>query len=79
MIDDLAMNAYLTGYIAALRNRHRQSDPAELPENPYADNPAQRAGWLDGYKDATEEFGGAPTRQSTPAVQAARSLESLPR
>jgi ribosome modulation factor len=64
MIDDLAMNAYLSGYIAALRNRHRPADAA-LPENPYVDNPAQRASWLEGYKDATEEFGSAPTRQST--------------
>lgn len=62
MVDDLAMNAYLSGYIAALRNRHRPGSN-ELPENPY-DNPAQRVGWLDGFKDATEEFGGAPTRHS---------------
>ena len=62
MIDDLAMNAYLRGYIAALRSRHRP-DTDKMPENPYQD-PAQRAGWLDGYRDAHDEFGGAPTRQS---------------
>jgi hypothetical protein len=63
MVDDQAMNAYLSGYVAALRSRHRPVD-APLPENPYSENAAQRAGWLDGFKDATEEFGGAPTRQT---------------
>jgi hypothetical protein len=61
MVDDKAMNAYLSGYIAALRNRHR---PQDLPANPFADQPAQSASWLDGFKDATDEFGGAPTRHS---------------
>lgn len=61
MVNDLAMNAYLSGYVAALRSRHRPGD--SVPENPYIDNPAQRDGWLDGYKDATEEFGSVPTRE----------------
>jgi ribosome modulation factor len=62
MIDDLAMNAYLRGYIAALRNRHRP-DALHAPENPYVD-PGQRAGWLEGFRDALEEFHPQPKRQS---------------
>lgn len=62
MVDDRAMNAYLSGYVAALRRRHR---PHEVPTNPFADQPAQSASWLDGFKDATEEFGSAPVRHST--------------
>ena len=54
MMDDLAMNAYLRGYIAALRNRHLPN-PVQAPENPYVD-PSQRAGWLEGFRDAVEEF-----------------------
>ena len=65
-MDDLAMNAYLLGYIAALRTRHRPDDAA--PENPCVD-PAQHAGWLEGYQDALDEFGGLPTRQSPTTIQ----------
>lgn len=67
MVNDLAMNAYLSGYIAALRSRHRPGE--SLPDNPYTNDPAQRDGWLDGYKDATEEFGGVPTRQTVAPAQ----------
>jgi len=63
MIDDLAMNAYLRGYIAALRSRHRP-DALHAPENPYAD-PAQRAGWLEGFRDAAEEFSGEPKQRQS--------------
>jgi len=65
-MDDLAMNAYLLGYIAALRTRHRPEEAA--PDNPCTD-PAQHAGWLEGYQDAINEFGGAPTRHSLPTTQ----------
>ncbi|MET0498298.1 MAG: hypothetical protein ABW106_08535 [Steroidobacteraceae bacterium] len=65
-MDDLAMNAYLLGYIAALRTRHRPDEAA--PENPCSD-PAQHAGWFEGYQDAIDEFGGLPTRQSLSTIQ----------
>ena len=71
-MDDLSMNAYLLGYIAALRTRHRPEEAA--PENPCTD-PAQQAGWLEGYQDAIDEFGGSPTRHSVPATHSS-SLSS---
>jgi truncated hemoglobin YjbI len=67
MVNDLAMNAYLSGYIAALRSRHRPG--VSQAENPFNSDPAQRDGWLDGFKDATDEFGGVPTRQSIVPAQ----------